>query len=138
MWLIDILDNFALDQAHFVGFSFGGWVTLNLAAAANERIAKVVLISHVGVVRFRLEYLLRGPFLLFKALPIPSDKSLEGLATLIAGPTAQQAIIDDLAEAGYVFIQNFYMPANPVRPSDQDLQKCQSPTLVLLGQLDSF
>jgi pimeloyl-ACP methyl ester carboxylesterase len=63
---------------------------------------------------------------------------MNGLARLVAGPTAPQPMIDDVADAGRVFIQNFHMPATPVRLSRQDLQKCQSPTLVLLGQYDSF
>lgn len=138
LWLIDLLDSFALNQAHFIGFSFGGWVTLKLAAAADERLAKVILISPVGVVNFRYEYLLRAPFIFLRALLLPSDRSMNGLARLFAGPTATQPILDDIAEAGRVFIQNFHMPATPVRLSRQDLYKCQSPTLVLLGQHDSF
>lgn len=138
LWLIDILDSYALDQAHFIGFSFGGWVTLKLAAVANERIAKSVIISPVGIVRFRLAYLLKAPFLFLKALLYPSVNSINGLARLIAGPTAPQPIVDEIADAGRVFIKNFYLPATPVRPSSQDLQKCQSPTLVLLGRHDSF
>ncbi|MEA1979335.1 MAG: alpha/beta fold hydrolase, partial [Chloroflexota bacterium] len=138
LWLIDILDSFALDQAHFIGFSFGAWVTLKLAAVANERLAKNALISPVGVVNFRFTYLARAPFLLLRALLYPSDRSINGLAQLVAGPTVPQPIMDDIADAGRVFIQNFHMPATPVRLSRQDLQKCQSPTLVLLGQHDSF
>jgi pimeloyl-ACP methyl ester carboxylesterase len=138
LWLMDILDSFALDQAHFIGFSFGAWLTLKLAAFADERLAKMVLISPVGVVHFRFEYLLRAPFLLLRALLFPSDRSINGLARMVAGPTAPQSIIDDIAGAGRVSVQNFHMPAVPVRPSRQDLQKCQSPTLVLLGQRDSF
>ncbi|MCJ7570197.1 MAG: alpha/beta fold hydrolase [Anaerolineales bacterium] len=138
LWLIDILDHFAIDRAHFIGFSFGGWVTLKLAAVADERISKAVLISPVGVVNFRLTYLLRAPILLLKALLYPSGRSLNGLARLVAGPSAPQSFVDEIADAGRVFIQNFHMPATPVRPSRQDLQKHQSQTLVLLGQHDSF
>ncbi|MGB2895745.1 MAG: alpha/beta fold hydrolase [Anaerolineales bacterium] len=138
LWLIDILDGFSLDQAHFVGFSFGGWVTLKLAAVADERISKAVLVSPVGVVRFRLTYLLSAPFLFLRAMLAPSVHSLNGLARLIAGPTAAQQIVDEIAEAGLVFIQNFYWPAAPVLPSRRDLQKRRSPTLVLLAQHDSF
>jgi len=138
LWLIDILDSFALSQTHFIGFSFGGWVTLKLATVANERIGKAVLLCPVGVVNFRLAYWLRAPWLLLRALLSPSNKSMNGLARLVAGPTAPQPIVDEIADAGRVFIQNFSMPATPVRPSCQDLQQCQSPTLVLLGQNDSF
>lgn len=138
LWLIDILDSFTLDKAHFIGFSFGGWVTLKLAAVADERIAKAVLVSPVGVVNFRVAYLLRAPFIFLRALLYPSDRSMNGLAQLVAGPTASQPIVDEIADAGCVFIKNFYMPATPIRLSRQDLQKRLSPTLVLLGQHDSF
>jgi len=138
LWLIDILDSFALDQVHFIGFSFGGWVTLKLAVVADERITKAVLISPVGIVNFRYGYLFRAPFLFLRALLYPSVNSMNGLAKLVAGPTAPQPIVDEIADAGRVFIQNFYIPATPVRLSRQDLRKRQSPTLVLLGQDDSF
>lgn len=137
-WLMDILDYFALDQANFIGFSFGGWITLRLAAFENEHISKAVLISPVGVVRFRLAYLLKAPFLLLRALLSPSDRSMTGLARLVAGHTAPQPLVDEIADAGRVFIQNFNMPTAPIRPSRHDLQKCQFPILVLLGQHDSF
>ena len=104
LWLIDILDNFALDRAHFIGFSLGGWVTLKLAAVADERIAKAVLISPVGVVNFRLAYLLSAPFIFLRTILFPSVNSLTGLARIIAGPTAPQGVVDEIADSGRVFI----------------------------------
>lgn len=138
LWLLDILDGFDIQRAHFIGFSFGAWVTLKLAAVANERIAKMVLICPVGVAPFRFGYLLRAPVFFLRALLDPSENSMDGLARLIAGPTAPEPVVREIANDGRVFIQNFHMPTTPLRLSRQALQRCQSPTLVLLGEHDSF
>lgn len=137
-WLVDVLHALDVEQANLVGFSFGGWVTLKLAAFAPERIAKAVLISPVGVVRFRAQYMMRAPVLLLRMLLNPTGTAIRKFARLIAGPTAPDSMIDEVADAGEVFVKNFRMQDMPFRPSNRDLQKLRAPTLVLMGQHDSF
>lgn len=137
-WLVDVLHALDVEQAFWVGFSFGGWMTLKLAALAPEYIAKAALISPVGVVRFRTQYMMQAPFLLLRILLSPTETNIRKFARLIAGPTAPDSIVDEVADAGEVFVKNFRMQDMPFRPSKRDLQRLRVPTLVLMGQHDSF
>jgi pimeloyl-ACP methyl ester carboxylesterase len=137
-WLVDILDALNVAQADFVGFSFGGWMTLKLAAFAPQRVARVVLLSPVGVVQFRLQYLMRAPIFLLGLLIRPTEAALHRFARFITGPTASNAVVEEFAEAGQVFFKNFKMQAVPLRLSKRDLQRLDAPTLLLMGQHDVF
>jgi pimeloyl-ACP methyl ester carboxylesterase len=44
-WLSATLDSLKLDRISLVGMSYGGWLALNLALTAPERIRKLVLLS---------------------------------------------------------------------------------------------
>lgn len=44
-WLVATLDGLNLDRPSMAGISFGGWLALNLATAAPERVHKLVLLS---------------------------------------------------------------------------------------------
>ncbi len=47
-WLTTILDALKVDRAHLVGMSYGGWLTLNYAIGAPERVNRIVLLSPAG------------------------------------------------------------------------------------------
>jgi pimeloyl-ACP methyl ester carboxylesterase len=55
-WLIDVLDELKIDKAHFAGISAGGWQVMRLAAEHPERVAKLVLLSPMGVSNARLPW----------------------------------------------------------------------------------
>ena len=137
-WLIDILDSFGIQQTSLIGFSFGGWMALKLACYSPERISSIVLMSPIGVAPFRIQYLLRSPILLIKNLIHPCDENMEALARLFAGPTASDSIIEEVKEAGKVFLRNFHMIDIPFRFSSRDLKRLQIPTLALMGEHDTF
>ena len=47
-WLTATLDALHLDRVSLVGMSYGGWLALNYAVAAPERVRKLVLLSPGG------------------------------------------------------------------------------------------
>jgi 2-hydroxy-6-oxonona-2,4-dienedioate hydrolase len=49
-WLSDVMDGLSLQKAHVVGVSWGGFVSIRLAAFAPERIERLVLLLPAGVV----------------------------------------------------------------------------------------
>lgn len=53
-YLIELLDHLKLEQAHFVGFSMGGGVLLNLYDLAPQRVASATLLSSIGVQEMEL------------------------------------------------------------------------------------
>jgi pimeloyl-ACP methyl ester carboxylesterase len=46
---LEVLDNLPGEKATLVGFSFGGWLAAELAAACSHRIDKLVLVDPVGI-----------------------------------------------------------------------------------------
>lgn len=54
-WLLETLDQLGVQQAVFLGFSFGGWIILNLAALAPDRITNVVFLDSGGFTQFTLK-----------------------------------------------------------------------------------
>ncbi len=44
-WLVELLDKLRIERVLLVGNSYGGWLALNLAMAAPERVERLVLLS---------------------------------------------------------------------------------------------
>ncbi|MGH9799855.1 MAG: alpha/beta fold hydrolase, partial [Blastocatellia bacterium] len=53
-YLIELLDELKIERAHFLGFSMGGGVALNLYDIAPERVASVTLLAAIGVQEMEL------------------------------------------------------------------------------------
>ncbi|HZE70864.1 MAG TPA: alpha/beta fold hydrolase [Pyrinomonadaceae bacterium] len=53
-YVLEMLDKLHIQKAHFVGFSMGGGVALNIADMAPERIASLTMLSGIGVQEMEL------------------------------------------------------------------------------------
>lgn len=53
-WMVDVLDGFGLERAHIAGVCLGGWIALKLGAYAPQRFERAVLLSPVGIARFKV------------------------------------------------------------------------------------
>jgi 2-hydroxy-6-oxonona-2,4-dienedioate hydrolase len=77
VWLAEVMDGLGLPKANVLGVSYGGFITLRLAAHAPERIEKLVLLVPAGVVGgplFDGLFKLGLPMLMYRAFP--SEKRL--------------------------------------------------------------
>ncbi|MCJ7622260.1 MAG: alpha/beta hydrolase [Anaerolineaceae bacterium] len=137
-WLEEILDHLEVKQIKVVGFSFGGWIACKLAIYNPKRIDKIVLLSPIGLVSFRVQYWMRAPVLLLNMMVFQTDSSIGKFATLIAGPTATKDVIEELVVSAKVFLKNFYMDAIPYRIKKEDLKKFLGPMMLLVGRHDTF
>ena len=54
-WLLEVINQLGIQKAAFVGFSFGGWIILNLAAIAGEKIRKTILLDSGGFTQFTMK-----------------------------------------------------------------------------------
>lgn len=54
LWLTEVLDALDLDRAHIGGVCLGGWIGLKFAAFAPDRVDKLVMLSPVGLARFKI------------------------------------------------------------------------------------
>ncbi|MFQ3567519.1 MAG: alpha/beta hydrolase [Aggregatilineales bacterium] len=64
IWLVDVFDALGLARTHVVGACLGGWAVLRLGVYAPERIDKAVLLSPVGLARFKVYVRSGVPFIL--------------------------------------------------------------------------
>lgn len=48
LWLADVFNSLGVTKAHVAGISYGGWLAMNMALLAPERVAKAVLIAPAG------------------------------------------------------------------------------------------
>ncbi|WP_435879258.1 alpha/beta fold hydrolase [Streptomyces mutabilis] len=55
-WLDETLDGLGLDRVHLVGTSYGGWLALNQAHLAPERLASVTLLDPGGLEKVGLRF----------------------------------------------------------------------------------
>ena len=53
-YVLELLDRLQLERAHFVGFSMGGGVVLNIADIAPQRVESIVMLSAIGVQELEL------------------------------------------------------------------------------------
>ena len=59
-WLSATLDALELDRVFLLGMSFGGWLALNYAVAAPQRVRKLVLLSPGGLLPMVRQFTVRG------------------------------------------------------------------------------
>jgi pimeloyl-ACP methyl ester carboxylesterase len=131
-WIRQVLDGLGIQRAQIAGSSFGGWLTLNFALRAPERVVKAVLLSPAGT----LLPFSAPVYLLLRLKPyIPIEPSPRRVLRMFFGDFP---VHPDFAEQWALGIQHFRY-ANPrrsifARPfSEEQLRSVQVPTLLLIG-----
>src|SRR5262249_45351594 len=112
-------------RAHFVGFSMGGGVILNLADLAPERVASLTMLSAIGV----QEAELLGDYHLNHAL---HGLQLAGLWLLYEATPHFGWLDDSMLDLSYA--RNFY--DSDQRPLREMLKRYAGPMLILHGEHD--
>ena len=137
-WLSELLDTLNIKSTNLVGASFGGWLTLNYALGAPERLNKIALLSPAGgflplvkqfYARGMLNTLFRRRFLMDSFVRwCTYEENLLGPSTRL--------IMYCIGEQMYLGSRYFRMQAGvlPSVFSDEELRGIQVPTLLLIGQ----
>ncbi len=126
-YVLQLMDRLNVQRAHFVGFSMGGGVILNLAALAPERVASLTMLSAIGV----QEAELLGDYHLNHAL-----HGLQlGALWLLYKATPHFGWLDD-AMLDLPYARNFY--DSDQRPLREMLKRYAGPMLILHGEQDSL
>lgn len=130
-WVSDVFDGLKLTRAHLGGFSFGGWLTLNFALSAPDRLASAVLLAPAAsFARFRLAFYLNflGPML------FPTRERLWSTFRWLSA--ARQVVDERLAEQMFLAVRHFRFPKDGIYPTvftDDELRKLRLPVLLLVG-----
>jgi pimeloyl-ACP methyl ester carboxylesterase len=139
-WVVDLLDELALDRAAFIGISFGGGMLLDTAAYAPERISRAVLVVPVGITRepalalaLRMLWGLFLPFHLYRLFP---NRKWLGRALGAISRELDEDLRDQL-EAVIRFIRPIGLePPGPFTRGD--LRGFTAPTLAVFAREDFF
>ena len=129
-WIAEVMDELGLVRAHFVGLSYGAWLSANMAASRSERVDRLVLLAPAAVFdRIGAEFLLRAASASFTRSP----RSIRNLAEwLVHNPKT----LDDpanLLEVGFQARRLTLLPP-PHRLSDDQLRSIGASTLFMIGE----
>jgi pimeloyl-ACP methyl ester carboxylesterase len=135
-WLSETLNRLDLARISLVGMSYGGWVALNFAMTAPERVHKLVLLSPAAsfqpIVR---QFMLRGMLITMIPIRFTSDSFMGwmGIKDTPGDPVSQR-----LLDLFYLGVKHFRMPPEtafimPAVFSDEEFRALQVPVLLLIG-----
>jgi pimeloyl-ACP methyl ester carboxylesterase len=131
-WLLAVLDELGISRATLIGSSHGGWLSINLALHAPERVEKLVLLAPAAsLLPFTV-----GTYVLLKALPYlpvkPRGKRILGMYLPGYDVEARFTRQFELGVRGFRYAN----PRKSIFPrpySDEQLSSISVPTLLLIG-----
>lgn len=129
-WLAAVMDGLGLEHAAFIGSSFGGFLSTNLAVTRPHRVDALVLLGPAATIK---------PFKLLPNLairiggfiPLPATVR-PGLRGMMSGHLPDERIVRQM-ETG---VRGFRYDRHGIYPNeieDRDLARIACPTLLLLG-----
>ena len=136
-WLTAVLDRLHLDRVFLGGQSYGGWLALNFAIHAPERVRKLVLLSPGGgFVPMARQFSLRGLMMVWFPTRFTVNSFMRWLGLKgRAGDTETKLLLDLL----YLGLKHFRVPVEtlrvmPVMFPEEQLRAMRVPTLLLVGE----
>jgi len=136
-WLTGVLDRLHLDRVFLGGQSYGGWLALNFAIHAPERVQKLVLLSPGGgFVPMARQFALRGLAMVWFPTRFTVNSFMRWLGlNERAGDTATKRVLDLF----YLGLKHFRVPVEtlrvmPVMFPEAQLRAMRVPTLLLVGE----
>jgi pimeloyl-ACP methyl ester carboxylesterase len=136
-WLSETLTELNLDRIFLVGMSYGGWLALNLAMTAQERVRKLVLLSPAAcfqplVRQFSVRGMLMGFFP--TRLTVNSFMGWMGFKD-----TSDDMVTGRVLDLIYLGVKHFRLPPETARImphvfSNDELRALRVPALLLIGE----
>ncbi len=129
-WLDETLAGLGDAPAHLVGASYGGWLGLNQAVRAPDRLASLSLVEPVGLGEFRRARFLLSGLGMFAASRLPTPLR-RPVAARLRLPVLMDQRVTRMSTLG--FRRHPFRLPPPVMLGDDELAGIALPTLVLLG-----
>ncbi len=133
VWLQEVLDGLCLDRVNIAGLSYGGWIALNFALNAPDRVNKLIMISPASpFVDFHQSFFFRLlPAAIFPAAPL-IRYSLQAFFS-------KRFNVDKTFMAQMVAGMKYFRPiiekgALPVPFSSEELKSLRIPAMLLLAK----
>ena len=140
VWLDEVCRKLGIEQAVFVGASFGGQIIMKLAAAAPNRIERAVLMNPIGFSGVSL-----SPVSLYRMLaPVifPSRKTVGNfLARIVFAPN--DGISEEIKKRVADFVENAaknfqFAGEYPSKMNDAEIKKLVAETHLFVGERDGL
>ncbi|MDH6142099.1 MULTISPECIES: alpha/beta fold hydrolase [Kitasatospora] len=130
-WLSEVFAGLGLERIHLVGLSYGGWLALNQAIHAPERLASIAPLDPGGIEKVPARFyahMIGGLFGMLAPRPLRP-----ALGRLLANPalSSPPEMIAPLMLGMRTYKPNTRPAARPF--TDEELGSIELPTLVLLG-----
>jgi pimeloyl-ACP methyl ester carboxylesterase len=138
-WLEGVLDELGISRAHVMGLSRGGWLALNLALQAPERLDRIVLLSPAAV------FIALNSFFSAVAQAVMRVPMRFVSKVALSSWMARGFVVNDVfAEQFMTGLQNWNWAVNtsgysgvmPCMFSDEELRKIHQTILLLIGDED--
>lgn len=128
-WLDQVLAAIGDRPAHLVGISYGGWISLNQALRAPQRVASVTAIDPAGLTR------LSGRFWRWLAINGLASQTPQFLRKRLAGPLGSPFMaVPEMMAVMWAGIRSYRMePKFPDVLTDDELKSITVPVLLLTG-----
>jgi len=136
-WLGETLDGLNLDRILLLGVSYGGWLSLNFAMTAPERVQKLVLLSPAACFQPMSWQFILGSMPMIMIPTRFTVKSYMGWLGVVETPG--EKVASSLLNLIYFGLKHFRLPPETARImasdfSDNELQALNMPVLVLIGE----
>lgn len=131
-WLNGVLDGLGITQTNILGHSHGGWLALNFALSASERIKRLTLLAPLGLYPLVSQFWLRGlPMMLF-----PRRSFITGFMKWM---TFEGFVVNELFVEQFVLGMKNFRPRPHIRVlptafTDDELRQIKANTLLLIGE----
>ncbi|MUK90610.1 alpha/beta fold hydrolase [Ornithinibacillus sp. L9] len=135
-WIKELMDHFQIDQAAFIGPSYGAGITLRLATYMPEKIACSVLVAPAGMSLGSKREMIRKiliPLIFFHLTS--SEKYIHKISNVMSDHSMKKM---DQHVLRNIFKYLKLEQDMPKLTEMEELQNYNSPTLVISGQKDIF
>lgn len=131
-WLIEVLDQLQIDQAHVLGLSYGGYVAMATALHVSNRLKKLVLVSPaVALAPLSLTFLWKAFGMVFRKHGVDHF-----MAWMFEKRYSLHPDFMNQVRAGFAWAKVKPKKQRSKQPSfsDAELASLKVPTLLLLGE----
>lgn len=134
-WLTDVFNEFGIEQADIIGSSMGGWIAMNHAIHAPERVKRMVLLGPMGLPSWWTT--LKVMSHLWSVFLFPTRSNIDRITRWALGddPKVQEAY------AGFIRMgaKNWksLRVAPPLNLTNDQLRRIKATTLLILGERDN-
>lgn len=130
-WLSAVLDGLEIDRTHLGGISRGGWLSMNFALAAPNRLKSLTMLAPMGFAKPRLTFFVHFLFPMLFPTRARLYRTVQWLSA------SGQVVDERLADHMFLAIKHFRFPKGGVFPTvfaEDELMRLRLPTLLLIGE----